>query len=89
MYSGEPMRSPVAVSWVEPCSAAMPKSVRTALPSAPQQDVGRLDVAVLDARRVRGAQGREQLAADAGGLAGRQRALRSDGPGAVCPAAAP
>ncbi|SCE41278.1 hypothetical protein GA0115245_133721, partial [Streptomyces sp. di188] len=42
---------------------------------AAQQHVVRLDVPVQDARRVRGLQRAEDLQADAGGLARRQRAL--------------
>src|SRR5437870_10731450 len=78
MYWGVPMATAVAVSVagpvVEERAFAIPKSVTTTRPRLPSSDVVRLDVAMDDADRVRGAQRVGGLDHDAARLLRRQPA---------------
>ena len=53
MYAGVPSTVPVPVMSVRSTAFAMPRSASFTEPSLPEQDVGRLDVAVDDAGAVR------------------------------------
>ena len=71
-----PSTSPVWVSGASFRARAMPKSVSLAYPSAVDDDVGRLDVAVDHPGVVRGLEGQGRLVEDLGDLGlGHGRAL--------------
>ena len=76
-YFGVPMNSPVVVRSADSSSSrlAMPKSASLADPSAGQQDVARLDVAVDDAGAVGGAERLQHLVGDALRPGHRQRTV--------------
>ena len=61
---GEPIIVPLCVRTSDGCMRAMPKSMIFACPPGQQHDVAGLDVAVDDAARVRGGQGRGDLRGD-------------------------
>ena len=74
--AGVPVTMPVDVSVTSPSACEMPKSVSLAEPSAVDEDVAGLDVAVHDAGVVRRGERGGDLAADAGDL-GRRAASRA------------
>jgi hypothetical protein len=77
MYDGEPTTSPftrAGCAGSPSLDSAMPKSMSTSRPSGPSSKVGRLHVTVDDAGVVHGADRGEELQADRGDDAWRQRA---------------
>ena len=71
MYAGVPSTVPTCVR-SEDSTCAMPKSATLAVPSASDEDVRRLDVAVDDAQLVRVAERRQDLRQDAHDVDGRE-----------------